>query len=375
MEERAKRRHGDDLRAAVKLAILATTGVTDVVEEMHVTIGGGPPLLGRPLEGPVRLVTKLSYGAVRGVTKLVGAGLDRAIEALAPALGESTPGPEREAVLSALNGVLGDHLAATGSPLAIEMSLRCRGPRGGRRLLVLVHGSSMNDLQWTRGEHDHGAALARDLGYTPIYIRYNTGLHVSTNGRALASLLDALVAEWPEPIDEIAIVAHSMGGLVARSAAHVAALGAPWRMKLRRMVFLATPHHGSPLERSGNLAAALLGVTSYSAPLARLARIRSAGVTDLRHGSILDEDWSNADRFALGADARTPVPLPAGVECYAIAAERDALVPLASALGTHHDAKHTLAFPPNATWTAPALNHLEVLWDPGVYARLRAWLA
>ena len=83
--------------------------------------------------------------------------------------------PEREAFVAALNGVWGDHLANTGNPLAIAMSLRVGGRpyqatlrAPTRKLLVLVHGLAMNDLQWTRRGHDHGQALARDLGFTPV---------------------------------------------------------------------------------------------------------------------------------------------------------------------------------------------------------------
>jgi hypothetical protein len=170
----------DDLRGVTRLAIDATRGVTDLVEAMHHTIGGGPSILRRPLDGPTRLVTRPVYGSIRGVTRLVGVGLDVALARLAPLLREGAPGAEREAVLAAVNGVLGDYLAESGNPLAIEMRLRSRGrplelenearrlalPRASGKLLVLVHGSCMNDLRWTRLGHDHGAALARDLGCT-----------------------------------------------------------------------------------------------------------------------------------------------------------------------------------------------------------------
>ena len=59
----------------------------------------------------------------------------------------------------------------------------------------------MNDLQWSRDGHDHGTALAADLGYTPLYLHYNTGEHISTNGRRLANLLESLVQEWPQPVE------------------------------------------------------------------------------------------------------------------------------------------------------------------------------
>src|SRR5512139_2816533 len=85
-----------DLRGATRLAIEATRGVTDLVEAMHHEIAGGPRVLGRPLDTPVRLVVKPVYGSIRHVTRLVGAGIDAALAGLAPLLGESAPGPRRE---------------------------------------------------------------------------------------------------------------------------------------------------------------------------------------------------------------------------------------------------------------------------------------
>ncbi len=390
------RNHASDLRGLGRLAVEATRGVTSVVEAMHATISPVQALVGNPEEGRAGGVTGLVYQSIRGVTGLVGTSLDLVLGELAPRLGETASFPEREALVAALNGVLGDHLAATGNPLAISMDLRRGGqplepereailaavPRPTGKLLVLVHGSSMNDLQWCRRGHDHGAALERDLGYTAVYLRYNSGLHISANGRALADLLEALVAAWPVPIEELTLLSHSMGGLVCRSACHAAAAaGQRWPRELRRMVFLGTPHHGAPLERGGSWVDLLLGLSRYSAPLARLGKIRSAGVTDLRFGSMLDEDWDGRDRFEHGADPRRPLPLPEGVACYALAADAggalpgDGLVPVDSALGRHPRPEMTLAIPDAQRSVVPGVSHLDLLAGGEVYEVLRGWLA
>jgi pimeloyl-ACP methyl ester carboxylesterase len=246
----------------------------------------------------------------------------------------------------------------------------------------------MNDRQWRRKGHDHGAALARDLGYTPLYAHYNSGQHISTNGRILADLLETTLADWPQPIDELVIIGHSMGGLVARSACHYAAeAGHRWSQSLGKLIFLGTPHHGSPWERGGNWIDIGLGLVSYTAPLARIGRLRSAGITDLRHGSLLDEDWKEHDRFAHNHDVRRPLPLPDGVSCYAVAAaldEREAgyvsnligdgLVPLGSAHGQHAHEEFHLGIPAAQRWTGYNMHHLDLLDRPEVYAQLRAWL-
>lgn len=390
-----------DLRGWGRLAFDATLGLTAVVEGMHRTISRPPLLFGASPRGRTRGLTGLVYASIRTVTRLLGTGLEVVSGEHAPGPGDRPPSARREAVLAAVNGVLGDHLAATGNPLAIPMRLRRGGrpltverralalalPEASPRLLVLVHGSCRSDLGWSRSGHDHGAALARDLGYTPVYLHYNSGLHVSTNGRSLAGALEDLVREWPVPLDELAIVAHSMGGLVARSACHHAATsGQEWPRLLRALVFLGTPHHGAPLERGGNWVDVLLGISPYSAPLARLGQIRSAGVTDLRHGSLLDEDWEGRDRFARARARPRPVPLPPGVRCHVVAATLarrpgradlvlgDGLVPLDSALGDDADPGRALGVPETRRWVARGMSHWDLLSHPEVYERLRRWL-
>jgi pimeloyl-ACP methyl ester carboxylesterase len=397
----APRNHLSDLRGVGRLAIDATRGVADLVEAMHHTIGRLPAPIGKGTEGRTGGITGLVYRSVRGVTGLVGGGIDAILGRLVPMLGARDASPPREAIVAALNGVLGDYLAETGNPLAIAMSFRRGGkplvleraalaaaiPGATGRLLVLAHGLCMNDLQWRRHGHDHGAALGIDLGCTPVYLNYNTGLHVSANGRALAGALEKLTSRWPVPVDEITIVAHSMGGLVARSACHYGTAAAhPWLRKLRRIAFLGTPHHGAPLERGGSWIDAVLDASPYTAPFARLGKIRSAGITDLRHGNVTDEDWQGRDRFARG-DRRQSVPLPKGVKCYAIGATRtpgsripvaqlssDGLVPIASALGHHGDPARALHIPHSRQWIARGCGHLDLLDRPAVYRRIRRWL-
>jgi hypothetical protein len=384
-----------DLRGWGRLAVDATLGVAGVVEAMHATIWRVPAMLGAPAPGRTRGITGFVYGNVRGVTRVVGWGVDAGLARLARGPAGRAPSPKREAVVAALNGVVGDHLAATGNPLAIPMSVRRDGtalalersalaaaiPDAGPRVLVLVHGACMSDLRWRRSGHEHGAALARDLGLTPVHLHYNTGLHVSTNGRGLAEALESLVRAWPVRLDELVILAHSMGGLVARSACHAgAAAEHAWVRRLGAVVFLGTPHHGAPLERGGNLLDAILGLSPYSAPFARLGKIRSAGITDLRHGSVVDEDWEGRDRFARARPRH--LALPDGVRWHAVAGATarvgrvlgDGLVPVDSALGRHRDPDRCLAFPDSGRWIARGVNHFELLSDPGVYEQIKAWL-
>ncbi|MCE9658059.1 MAG: GPI inositol-deacylase [Burkholderiales bacterium] len=395
-----------DLRGAARLATDATTGLADLVEAMHERIARLPGREPAAVPGRTSGITGLVYKNVRGVARVVGGSIDALLGLLGPALGAdrdppSRPNAKREALVAALNGVLGDYLAATDNPLATPMALRRDGhalelerealarrlPDAGGRLLVLAHGLCMGDLQWLRKGHDHGAALGRDLGYTPVYLQYNSGCHISLNGRAFARALERLIAQWPQPLERLAILGHSMGGLVARSALHWARLeGHRWPARLDDLVFLGTPHHGSPLERAGHWADVVLEATPYAAPFARLGKVRSAGITDLRHGNLVDEDWVGRDRFARRADDRQHLPLPDDVRCYAVAASLaakgsparrlgDGLVPLASALGRHRDPARALRFARDRQWVGYEMGHLDLLNHADVYARLRQWLA
>jgi hypothetical protein len=349
--------HVDDLRGLGKLAVDATTGVADLVQAMHGAVGGAP----------ARLLSAPAYASIRGITSFVGLTLDHALALLAPLVQEGTPSPERELVVAVLNGVLGDYLADTKNPLAIPMRLlRAESAPAKREIVIFVHGSSMNRRAWQS---------APDLGYSAAHLEYNSGLHVSTNGRTFDALLETLVAEWPVPVEAIAIVAHSMGGLLTRSACYYADTAKrAWREKLRAIVFLGTPHHGAPLERAGNWLETLLEVTRYSAPFARLGRIRSAGVTDLRFGNVIDEHWHGGNRFERRTDGRTPVPLPRDVACYAIAATNDGLVPLASAMGEHRDPALTLDLPPAHRFVATDVGHVGMLHSAEVWERIARWL-
>lgn len=399
--------HAADLRGASRLAIDAVTGVVDLVEAVHANVVGLPGLLDASgARSGVGGLAGWVYRRIRGTTRRVGSGIDAALATLAPVLDRGLSLPQRDAVVAALNGVLGDHLADTANPLAIPMRLRREGrplslgpralrrdlPQATGRVLVLAHGLCMNDRQWCYGGHDHGAALARERGYTPLYLHYNTGRRISDNGRALSALLERLARAWPVPIDELVVVGHSMGGLVARAACAVAqdatARGHDirWLPHLRRLVFLGTPHHGAPLERAGSWVDLLLGASPYTAPFARLGRIRSAGIRDLRHGNVRRSDWHGGDDRR--EDRRSPTPLPPHVAAYAIAAttqaprgdgHRDALrgdglVQVASAFGQHAQPRFRLRIPPSRRALVYGTHHLGLLGSHAVYAHLRRWL-
>ena len=397
---------GADVLGLSRLGFDAALSVVDIVEAMHHTIASRAGIVGATPAGRPSGITGFVYGAVRGSTRVVGQGLNTLLGAVTRPAQHELSTPQRETLLAVLNGVWGDHLVDTGNPLAITSALRVNGraldftrplaeqlpapasKSAQGRILVLAHGLCMNDLQWARNGHDHGAALARDAGWTPVYLHYNSGRHVSQNGRDFAALLEQLVAAWPVPVTEIAIVGHSMGGLVARSACQVAAEGEQaWLKKLKRMVFLGTPHHGAPMERGGRSLDMLFGISPYVRPFARLGKGRSAGITDLRYGNLQDADWQGRDRHAQHHDDRRPMPLPVGVQAFAVAATTgdhvgsmrsrvmgDGLVPLASALGEHRRPAMVLGVPEAQRLVLCSANHWDLLDRSEVTEALQRWL-
>jgi hypothetical protein len=405
-----------DLRAVAQLATQATLGVASIAEGVHQAVLGTIGVPGTR-SGKTKGITGLVYRAVHGITALVGDGLQAAFTQLEPLLGslvdEPPETPAREAVLAALNGVMGDSLAQAKNPLATTMTVRHQGralpldgpllvPKATGKIVLMVHGLCMNDLQWNAPPHDpshgadqtaqapsdHAAALTDQLGYTPVYLRYNTGLHTSQNGHTLAQALEQLIAHWPVAVTELSVVVHSMGGLVIRSAVYYARLGAlRWPDVTKNIVFLGTPHHGAPLERAGNWVDTLLGSTAYSKPFAKLGQLRSTGITDLRWGNVLDADWQKRDRFLRSDDLRQPLQLPHGIACFTVAATAasqrspladrligDGLVPLPSALGQHDDCRRHLVFGERAQVVLYNTHHMELLDHPEVTRQLLAWL-
>jgi hypothetical protein len=385
-----------DLRGVLQLGVAAVHGVTDLVEAVHQSVWSSVGVRG-PETDRTGGISGLVYRSVRGVTAGAGQLGDQLLRRAPGADAALLSTARGEALRAVLNGVLGDRLVATANPLATPMTLRQRSiaidpsrpPPLRRRLLLAIHGLCMNDLQWTDPAGGEPVeALAAGLDADAVYLRYNSGLRIADNGRQLSALLSTLLEAGEPAIETIDVVGHSMGGLVLRSALQQASRdGAGWPLRVRKVVFLGTPHHGAPLERAGHLVELALAQTPWSAPFGRLGRLRSAGITDLRHGSIDADDRPARDRRHSKGGARIPVPLPAGIAFHTVAAtlaarrsllaERltgDGLVPLRSALGEHDQAGHALHFPPDARMIAYRTGHLTLLHDAAVWAQVGAWL-
>lgn len=366
-------------------------------------------------------VTSNVLASVRAVNHLVRTVTDLGVDVVEAVAAPAEPAPVTmrsdatrrattlaDAALGAVNGVVGDALAARTNGLALDMSLRAGDqyltltPEGLRdavpdpssSLVVFVHGLCATEWSWCLGAEAYhgdpganfGTLLARDLGVTPLFLRYNSGRHVSENGRDLAALLDALVTHWPVPVKRIALVGHSMGGLVIRSACHLADEdGRPWRRSLTHVACLASPHRGAALEKLGNVLGGVLEAIDLPGTRipGRILQGRSAGIKDLRYGYIRDEDWAGFDPDALLEDRSGPLALLDDVAyCFVSATvTRDPEHPVGALLGDLL-VRGPSASPEALTRRAFALDtgrygavlHHQVQCHPDVYAQLRAFL-
>jgi hypothetical protein len=382
------------------------------VEEMHRAIAGRTFAAVGPSAAPVRTahdgLSAAVYAGVRSGVRVAGRAAG-AIAALTPlAEADWTERPPVAFLEGAVAGALGDHVEARHPALAPRMAVRLGGhdvalepaslaaafPGAEHRVAVFLHGLCETDAAWGRpaGDEDapgtYGDRLRRHLGHSPVFLRYNSGLRISENGRRLAALLDRLVASWPVELEELALIGHSMGGLVMRSGcAEGERRGLGWVGRVRHCVYLGTPHDGAPLERATGLAAWTLRRVPETRALASALERRSAGIRDLGHGYLRDEDWSGHDPERPWVDAGTPLPLLASARHHAIAATLgptphhlssrllgDALVLHPSALGRGRRGV-SLPLADEDCHHLGGHHHFALLDHPAVYERLCSWLA
>ena len=391
----------DFIEGLARLAASGLVELTDVVESIHrevvvMPFAGHLPILeelwDRGISGKV-------YKLVKSIMSYSGHGTATALRTLNQRLDQYERGaslPKSLKVLNnAINGVMGDHLIYMNNPLALSMLLYDRygnlhsETRLKGRVLIMVHGLCMSYHSWNPGT---GRGMGEHIVYaepdtTILYLDYNTGRRISQNGRSLTELLVELTEKNPE-ITQIDFVCHSMGGLVTRSAMFYAKQdGHAWMGLVKNLICLASPHHGAVLERFGFFIQDTLSKIPIARNLAIMGDLRSAGIIDLRHGSVRDDDWEYLEgRMGMLDDLRRPAPLPANIHCYLVAATLDkspstssrdiigdGLVSIKSALG-EHPGDHNLNVPEAHKAVFYGVNHMEVQHHPRVRDQVIRWL-
>ena len=401
----------EEIRAGGQLATRTLADTVSHVEAVHRAVAGRLFALAAPVGLPARVIHDVIatgvYTVIRGTGLVAGLAASELVGATAGSVSPTGSTPRSNLALAILNATLGDELADQGSPLAIPMAVRCvradvvprreslevAFPEATSKVAVFLHGLGENEESWRLhadrqglgSESTYGSRLAEDFGYTPVYLRYNTGLHISENGQHLTSLLDDVVAAWPTPVTELILVGHSMGGLVSRSACHYGHQGGhSWLSMLRHVFYLGTPHLGAGLEQWVSRLSGVFAKLDESRPLASILDRRSAGVKDLSAGYLLDDDWHNdgpesqrgpnnvplipwANHYAISATVTTSRGNPLG------RVVGDLLVQPDSARGQSRDGGH-VPFPVGHTRHFGGLHHFNLLNHPSVYEALREWL-
>src|SRR3954454_10244441 len=386
----AQRERPDELAALTRLTLDELGGAAAGIGQIHKAIADRAFGASGPGAAPARRihdeVARRVYGGLRLGSSAFGRAASLAVAGRPPV----SLAPRGAALIAAIDGLIGDVLEREQSALAEPMSIRVGGravapdqvPNRGPRVVGFLHGLMETEFSW--GRSPYGERLE---GWTPVYVRYNSGRHISENGASLDDLLSDLAEAWPVDVEEIALVGHSMGGLVARSACHRAVLrDADWVKTVRRVVSLGSPHMGAPLEQSVHYLSAALSALPETRPFGAFFRRRSGGIRDLRQGSLVDVDWRDCDRDALRARACEEVPLLDGAtHCFVSATLTrepghpvgrligDCLVLVPSASGRSRSRR--LGFRDEDGLHIGGATHFALLRHPRVYEQLKTWLA
>lgn len=383
------------LDAAALAAEYAEDLIIGTVRDVHGAVAGRVHGIGNFVAGGTTLSHRVHHGISKVVYTGISAGLKASAKGLraagrtgvAPRIEES---PRGRFVVAAVNGLIGDRLREDGSSLTFDMGVRVDGrdvplhpdgvaaafPCATDTLAVFVHGLSENENYWNRAarprrevpdRRSYGERLEGE-GWTPVYIRVNTGFPIAENGVAVAALLDRLVQAWPVGVRRIALVGHSMGGLILRAACAVTTDSeSPWTDLVTDVVCLGTPHLGAPLERAVDKGVRYLGVLPEVAPFGRILEYRSVGILDLRHG--LAQDVQNLPNARYRLVAATLTRSPRSITSSTIG---DYLVPYASAMGRRRNGEEM--FPGAETLHVPGADHFDLLNHDHIYAAIRKWL-
>jgi pimeloyl-ACP methyl ester carboxylesterase len=386
------------LEAAALAAEHAESLVLSAAQDIHGSVSGRVHRVVDRVAGGTTLSHRAHDGIAAAVYGGVGLGLKAAARGLRAAdrAGMGAPierSPRGRFVVSAVNGLIGDRLVAEGSPLAIEMGVRHGGrdvtvdrpglaaayPDASDTLVVFVHGLCETEHYWDRRSRprpadgstqpSYGRRLEADEGWSAVYVRANTGLPITESGVALSALLTRLVDAWPRPVRRIALVGHSMGGLIVRAACAVSTPDdRDWTRHVTDAVLLGAPHLGSPVERTIARGVRTFHRVPELSPFARIFDQRSVGVLDLHDGPSDEIAHVPHARYHLVAATLTRSPRHPLASTVG-----DLLVPYRSAAGLLPNGEEV--FPGADVLHVPGADHFDLLNHDDVYAAMRTWLA
>ena len=384
----------DEVAGAARLAGALVDALTGPIQDTHRGIAGrvfgvlGP--LGRPARSLHDAISGTAYGAVRGGARLAGAatGAGLALSARGRDRRPISAHPVGAQALAFGSGLLGDWMDGRTDDLAVRAACTQHGrvlpTEPGAlvaalddptdRLVLLVHGLAETTAAWGWWSNDADgrpvptyAERLGAVGWTPLEVGYNTGLPVVRSGEELSALVEALVAAWPTPVTEVALVGHSMGGLVAGAACHHAvATGAGWTDLVTHVVTLGTPHAGSWLARGAHALSSATARWPETRGLASFLDLRSPGIRDLTRG------WRSEPELL-------PVLLPVARHAFVTSGlggplERVLGDGLVHARSADAPARAAGAAPNVVVRHHPGIGHLRLVHHPAVADDLVTWM-
>ncbi|MFF0454498.1 lipase family alpha/beta hydrolase [Nocardia africana] len=394
-----------EIEALARLAGDELAGAVDGIATVHRAISDHVFAAVRLGVGPAAQPVQVIHDSIADtVYRIVsGSAVSAAKLAEQAATFSGMPTPSRtvfgSGLIAAVQGLIGDTLAQQQPILDAPMTFRFDGapveperlaqhitnPSG--RIVIFLHGLAETEHAWRLGGRPtYAERLEADLGCTSLQVRYNSGLHISENSRQLDDLLQRLVEHWPVEIEQVSLVGHSMGGLIARGACFGAAEdGHSWVRHVRQVVCLGSPHLGAPLEQFVHYLSAALVRVPETRPFGRLLRRRSAGIRDLRDGSLVDQDWNGLDADALRRRAIREIPLLEGADHYFVTATitRSPNHPLGRVIGdglvlttsgSGRNRMRRIGFDDDNGLHLPGANHFTLLNHETVYEALSRWL-
>lgn len=342
--------------------------ITQVVQDMHGAIANPFGVRGHDYTPAPMIYNLIRYG-FRQAGNVAG-------------MADLLADPNRELrdsldLQSILNGIFGQLLVEQNSSYALPMTLLPKQALAAEAetLVIFVHGLCMNEACWNSAAADgFNQWASTHLNAEVRFLRYNTGLHISDNGRKLAGLL----AHTALP-KRVILIGHSMGGLVARSALHQGRVREDsWVDKVSHLACLGSPHQGALLERIGNNANRLLAATSWSKPLMRLGNLRSDGIRDLRFGYVLEEQWKHRPIDEVAPNGEVPLdPQVTQLFIAGSVSEPGAAQPLGDWLVSVDSALANQLYPQAPQLTREQfwqMGHMTMIEESRTFARVQQWL-
>lgn len=201
--------------------------------------------------------------------------------------------------------ILGDSFVALRDPFEVKTSFRLnaadatpeqiaeafRAAPARRGLMICVPGLYQDESLWKSGRPQPVVELLKQRSYFPVYLRLHPGTHVSTIGKEISTLMEALLAALPDT--PVHFMSFSQGGLILRSTLLANdRSGGSIRKRTGRVILISSPDGGYFIEKTGLLFGFGLGEAPSRAIkfMSFAGNVHSPAFRDMAAGIIREED-------------------------------------------------------------------------------------